>query len=94
MGIRNNKRYQLDAHPAAHPEAIVVRGHARFTVLTDQMIRIEYDPRNKFENRATQTVLNRDFEVPEFEVIESDKELQISTKNIQLFYYKEAEVEV
>lgn len=93
MGIRNNERYQIKSNPAAHPDAIVVRGHARFTVLTEQMIRIEYDPFNRFEDRATQTVLNRDFELPEFEVKESDKELQIRTNSVQLFYYKEAEEE-
>ncbi|MBM6615427.1 DUF5110 domain-containing protein [Desemzia sp. RIT804] len=93
MGIRNNERYQIEATPAAHPDAIVERGHARFTVLTEQMIRIEYNPNNRFEDRATQTVLNRDFEVPEFEVVETEKELHISTKHVQLFYYKEAEEE-
>lgn len=93
MGIRNNERYQMKNQPAAHPDAIVRRGHARFTVLTDQMIRIEYDPSDHFEDHATQTVLNRNFPVPEFEVIETEKELQISTKNVQLFYYKEAEDE-
>ncbi len=37
----------------------------RITVITDRLIRLEYQPENKFEDRLTQFVANRDFpEVP------------------------------
>lgn len=56
----------LSAGPVARPEATVVEGNARFTVLTPEMIRIEYSPSGKFEDNATFAVINRDLPVPEF----------------------------
>lgn len=37
--------------PAANPRAIVVSGRARFTVLTDRVIRIEWSRNGTFEDR-------------------------------------------
>ena len=45
-------------NPVASSEAIVISGNARFTVLTPEMIRIEYSENARFEDRATFTVLN------------------------------------
>lgn len=55
-------------NPVANPEAVIVAGNARFTVLTPEMIRIEYSEDGKFEDKATFTVVNRNLEVPEFRV--------------------------
>lgn len=38
---------------AAHPEALVVAGRARFTILTPRLIRMEYAEDGVFEDRAT-----------------------------------------
>lgn len=43
-------------NPVANPEAVVTEGTVRFTVLTPEMIRIEYSPSEKFEDRATFTL--------------------------------------
>nr|MDE6464039.1 DUF4968 domain-containing protein [Muribaculaceae bacterium] len=40
-------------NPMAKPQAVVEDGNARFTVLTPEMIRIEYSPAHRFEDRAT-----------------------------------------
>jgi len=37
--------------PAANPRAVVVSGNARFTVLTDRVIRVEWSRTGSFENR-------------------------------------------
>ncbi len=67
--------YESAMKPNARQEAIVEGACYRFTVLTSQLIRMEYAADGVFENRATQVVLNRDFDVPEFRVLEDDTEL-------------------
>ena len=48
-----------DLNPVANPEAVVTEGVVRITVLTPEMIRVEYSPSKQFEDRATFTVVNR-----------------------------------
>ena len=50
--------------PAADPKAIVTLGKARFTVLTPQLIRMEWAADGKFEDRASLVFLNRKLPVP------------------------------
>src|SRR5262249_44246541 len=52
--------------PAADPKAIVTLGKARFTVLTPQLIRMEWAADGKFEDRASLVFLNRKLPVPKF----------------------------
>ena len=51
-------------NPMAATNAIVKCGNARFTVLTPEMIRIEYSAKGTFEHQATFTVVNRNLDVP------------------------------
>ena len=53
-------------HPMVHPDAVVRAGKARFTVLTPEMIRIQYSDRALFEDRATFAIVNRRLPVPAF----------------------------
>ena len=50
----------------ADPKAIVVLGHARFTVLTPQLIRMEWSATGKFEDHASFVFINRRLPVPKF----------------------------
>jgi alpha-glucosidase (family GH31 glycosyl hydrolase) len=52
--------------PVANPKAVVILGHARFTVLTPQLIRMEWSADGKFEDHASWVFLNRDMPVPAF----------------------------
>ena len=79
----------MDAHPVAPEESVVTWKNYRFTVLTPALIRIEYDPNGEFEDMATQTVLNRDFETPEFDVKDTDEMLEILTEKAHLIFHKE-----
>jgi len=54
--------------PVADPRAVVTIGHVRFTVLTPQLIRMEWAADGKFEDHASFVFLNRRMPVPEFEV--------------------------
>ena len=57
---------QADENPVADAKAMVKAGCARFTVLTPEMIRIQYSSSKQFEDRATFAVVNRRLPVPEF----------------------------
>jgi len=52
--------------PAADPEAIVTVGNARFTILTPELIRMEWAADGKFEDHASLVFLNRRLPVPRF----------------------------
>src|ERR1700675_2177930 len=52
--------------PVADPRAIVTTGHARFTILTPQLIRMEWAADGKSEDNASLVFLNRRLSVPEF----------------------------
>jgi alpha-glucosidase (family GH31 glycosyl hydrolase) len=54
-------------NPVADPKAIVTLGHARFTVLTPELIRMEWAADGKFEDHASFVFLNRHLAVPKFE---------------------------
>lgn len=70
----------------ANPKAVVSGNNYRITILTSQLLRLEYHPDGKFEDRATRTVINRDFPVPEFRVVEKGSKLEILTEHLHLSY--------
>lgn len=75
-------------NPKADPRAVVTNGNARFTVLTPEMIRIEYSDKGVFEDRATFTVINRNLDVPQYSTSEDDTFLYIETGKLHLKYRK------
>lgn len=84
---RINEMYKAPVTPLAKKEAIIQGDKYRFTVLTGRMIRIEYSENGVFEDRATQIVTNRDFDLPEFEVRCDDEKIEIITDYLILTYY-------
>jgi len=72
--------------PVADPAAVVTSGRARFTVLTPQMIRIQFSTTQKFEDRATFAVINRRLPVPAFTTREEGGYLYIETDSLTLRY--------
>lgn len=75
-------------NPKADAQAVVTSGNARFTVLTPQLIRMEWSADGQFEDRATLTFVNRETPVPEFKVRESKSKLTITTPALTLTYLK------
>lgn len=66
-----------------------IRGESyRFTLLTPYLIRMEYSESSSFVDQSTQIVINRDFPVFDFDMIESDSELEIYTDYFHLRYDK------
>lgn len=72
--------------PKADSAAVITSGNARFTVLTPEMIRIQYSTKKLFEDRATFAVVNRRLEVPPFTHREENGYLIIETEKLRLRY--------
>src|SRR5580693_2088547 len=74
--------------PVADPRAVVTTGHARFTILTPQLIRMEWAADGKFEDHASLVFLNRRLPVPEFthESAPDGRHTVIQTSVLKLVY--------
>ncbi|MFT4144283.1 MAG: glycoside hydrolase family 31 protein [Mobilitalea sp.] len=83
-----DKSYQINPSPLSKQKNTVRGDYYRFTILTPYLIRMEYDEEGRFEDRATQSVIFRDFETQKFQVIEKNDSLQIITDAIHILYDK------
>ena len=72
--------------PQADSAASVISGNARFTVLTSQLIRMEWSEDGKFEDNATLTFVNRRLPVPDFKVTRTNSKTVIRTSDLTLTY--------
>lgn len=72
--------------PAARPEATVVYENARFTVLTDRLIRMEWADDGVFEDRASLAIVQRDLPVPPFTSSVKKGVLTLRTGKLTLRY--------
>jgi alpha-glucosidase len=74
--------------PVADPKAVVVMGKARFTVLTPELIRMEWAADGKFEDHASFVFLNRKMPVPKFTRSETEHghKLTLKTSALSLSY--------
>lgn len=75
---------------AADPTAIVTLDHARFTILTSRLIRMEWDATGKFEDHASLVFINRRLPVPKFATkvtsAGTSKLLTVDTGDLKLTY--------
>ena len=69
----------LAQNPVAQPSSQVVVGNARFTVLTDRLVRMEWSEQGQFEDHATLAIVNRELPVPAFSVSRTGDWLLIKT---------------
>ncbi len=74
----------LNFEPVADPAAVIIEGAARFTVLTSRLIRMEYAPDGRFEDRPSQPFWYRLQPVPEFEAEQSADGLILRTAQLEL----------
>lgn len=80
---------------SARPEAIVQTGHARFSVLTSSVIRMEYSIKHEFDDAPTVNIINRHTDtVPTFTVLREpgSSVVTISTDGLELRYDAAADV--
>src|SRR5882757_3341100 len=74
------------ADPVADPSAVVRAGHARFAVLTPQLIRMEWASDDGFEDHPSFIFLNRKLPVPRFTRKLSGHAVTIDTGKLKLVY--------
>lgn len=84
------ERFQWPVRPAALPQNCVTGNTYRFTVLTDRLIRMEYDPAGIFEDRASQSVFYRDLPACAYQVSREDGILRLDTGKLLLTYRENA----
>jgi alpha-glucosidase (family GH31 glycosyl hydrolase) len=84
------QHFRLDTHPVADPKNVVQGDRYRITVLDAGLVRLEYDEAGRFEDRASQAVVNRAFPATDFTVNEKDDLLEIHTSRLHLIYDKGA----
>ncbi|HEY5590857.1 MAG TPA: TIM-barrel domain-containing protein [Paludibacter sp.] len=73
-------------NPVASPAAIVITKNARFTILTPELLRMEYSSVGKFEDHASLVFINRNLPVPQFSKKLNNKTLTIKTEKLTLVY--------
>ncbi|HUB29784.1 MAG TPA: TIM-barrel domain-containing protein [Terracidiphilus sp.] len=77
-------------NPVADPRAVVTLSKARFTMLTPQLIRMEWSADSKFEDHASLVFINRRMPVPKFtsriEYAGKTPSLEIQTDALRLTY--------
>lgn len=87
---RELKKFVQSTRPKALQSAVVQGPDYRFTVLTDRLIRMEFQPDGQFMDDATQCIICREFSCPEFRVRETEQKLEIITKELHLYYNKKS----
>lgn len=84
------EHFKIDATNAKSPDSIVFSGKKyRITILSEILIRFEYNEKGVFEDRPTEFALNRYFDPPKMEVNQDNNYLQVLTSYFTLQYHKE-----
>ena len=80
------KRYNFKTHGAGKDESVIKGDKYRITVLTPSLLRLEYSNTGEFEDRATQSVINRDFTAVPYSVERNANGLVVETERLILTY--------
>ena len=77
----------MPADKTEESTGVVLGEHYRFSVLTSQLIRMEYAPDGVFEDRPTQIAQCRAFALPDYRVWRmEDGRIEIHTDHVSVFY--------
>ena len=78
---------QLDTHPGMNPGSVIQGDRWRIGVITESLIRLEWQDDGVFEDHATQMVVNRDWNAaPQFTQTVRDGLLIVDTPALRLTY--------
>ena len=94
MAKHNMGKYEFITSGLCKKEAVIQGEKYRFTVFTPSLIRLEYSEEGYFEDRPTQSVINRDFEIAQYgtekQMIDGTEWLVIETEKLVLYYDQKA----
>lgn len=74
------------SNPKADPDATVIAGKARFTILTPRLLRLEWNEKGVFEDHATLAIINRNLPIPDYKVQQDQNKTVITTDALVLTY--------
>ena len=80
------EQFKIDFHPVAEPQAVVTAGGARFSLLTERLVRMEFSPSEQFEDRPSQVFWYRRQPAPAFEGWRDGSRLELRTAALRLVY--------
>ena len=80
------ERIRFRGNPVANPENVVSFAHARFTLLTPRLVRLEWSETGQFEDRGTYAFPTRYAEAIPFEVRREGTDMVIDTGALTLRY--------
>ena len=84
------EQFKINVQRGVAKEKNILKGRTyRFTVLTERLIRLEYNENGNFIDSPTERVLYRDLETPKFDFQDSPSVLVIQTSYFKLTYQKE-----
>lgn len=82
-------QFKIDMEKAKAKKESIIQGEKyRFTVLTERLIRLEYNDKGVFVDEPTIQVLYRNLPAPKFEVTDTSNFVSITTKYFKLTYIK------
>lgn len=85
-----DSHFRVDYQNAKSKKEAIFQGQKyRITVLTERLVRLEFNKNGLFFDDLTEQVISRNFPVPDFKVVEDDRYLEITTKYFMLKYQKE-----
>ncbi|ERJ11189.1 glycoside hydrolase family 31 protein [Haloplasma contractile] len=84
--IKDHFKFQMQ--PLANDEAIIKGDKFRITLLTERLVRFEYSEEGMFEDRASQTFINRKLDTPQFYFTEKEEWIEIDTKYLTILYLR------
>lgn len=83
------EQFKIDKEKAlSDPKATIQGSKYRITILSDGLIRLEYNKAGLFNDYPTELVWFRNFSVPEFNIREDERFLEITTTKFKLNYMK------
>jgi len=82
--------FKIDYNNALSKEKAIFQGHKyRITILSERLIRFEYDENGVFFDHPTEFARFRNFDVPKYQVEENATTLVVQTKYFVLQYVKD-----
>ena len=84
------KNYFFPTDGISKPESVIRGKQYRITVLTPSLLRLEYSEDGVFEDRATQSVVNRNFPEVPFHTNTEGNRLTVETEKLLLCYDQKA----
>lgn len=80
--------YLSEMNGRSEKASMVIGDCYRITVLTEQLFRLEYSEDSIFEDRPTKFAFHRMFPVCEYQIWETEEQIEIRTNYLSLFYDK------